>query len=215
MPDDHTLPFGLGNAFAVMPNYDTFSATFMPMLVSKPLFENAFTALSRMLAIKLAISDAFIAKPDSQLLEKSNDDTFVPTPSPRKAFAKPESGASANKLAVKEPVASKIDDHKPANRNAIISISRAIMENKWQYWQYCLAPSHTEHKIYFSPMIPLNGYLNGADSTFDQVLIKAGLAHDAVQCPRAPNKPTLVFRQKYSIRFNKEIGNAIINVNWD
>ena len=102
----------------------------------------------------------------------------------------------------------------PATKNTKTLLKMASADN-WQDWQYCLAPSYADHKVYLSEPIPVSGIVNRADAAFDRMLNKAGLLHDVVQCPRAPNKPTLLFRQKYTIRFNEEIANRIIPVKWD
>ena len=94
------------------------------------------------------------------------------------------------------------------------AIAEMTSADDWQEWLYCLAPSHVEHKIYLSTPIPLIGIVGSADAVFDRMLNEAGLPHDEVQCPGAANKPTSLFRQKYAIRLNQEIGNAIITVNW-
>jgi hypothetical protein len=94
-------------------------------------------------------------------------------------------------------------------------ISQTTLASEWQDWQYCLAPSHAEHKIYLSEPIPMSSFVGGiAGAVFHQMLNKAGIPHDEVQCPKAPNKRTLLFRQRYAIRLNKEIGNATITLNW-
>lgn len=98
------------------------------------------------------------------------------------------------------------------NAAALLPTTQA---GNWQYWEYCLALSEAEHKIYFSKPIPVSSVIGKADDLFDSLLNKAGLAHDAVQCPRAPNKPTLLFRQKYAITFNEKIGRAIVDLNWE
>jgi predicted transglutaminase-like cysteine proteinase len=96
----------------------------------------------------------------------------------------------------------------------VTPIPRTTLVSEWQDWQYCLAPSHAEHKIYLSAPIPASGIELGADAAFDRMLNKAGIPHDEVQCPKAPNKRTLLFRQRYAIRLNEEIGNATITLNW-
>jgi hypothetical protein len=85
----------------------------------------------------------------------------------------------------------------------------------WQYWEYCLAPSYAENKIYFSKPIPISSIIGKADDLFDSLLNKARLPHDVVQCPIAPNKPTLLFRQKHAVRFNETSGITIVYRNWD
>ena len=93
--------------------------------------------------------------------------------------------------------------------------SKPRLAYEWQDWQYCLAPSLAEHKIYLSAPIPVSGIAASADAAFHEMLNKAGISHDEVQCPKAPNKRTLLFRQRYAIRLNEEIGNATINLNWE
>jgi len=94
------------------------------------------------------------------------------------------------------------------------AIRQTTLADDWQDWLYCLAPSHAEHKIYLSTPIPVTGIVGSADAAFDQMLSEARIPHDAVQCPMAANKPTLVFRRKYAIRLNTEIGNAVVTLNW-
>ncbi len=85
----------------------------------------------------------------------------------------------------------------------------------WQECLYCLAPSQAEHKIYFSTPVPVRAIAGDPRAVFKQMLTKVELAHDnGVQCPRAPNRPTLVFRQRQAIRWNEELGNTVITVTW-
>ena len=96
-----------------------------------------------------------------------------------------------------------------------VAIRRAKLAEHWQEWRYCLAPSQAEHKIYLSTAIPTSKIVGGSDAAFDRMLNTAGIFHDEVQCPRAPNKPTLLSRQRYAIRLNEEIGNAVSTLNWE
>jgi hypothetical protein len=79
-------------------------------------------------------------------------------------------------------------------------------------WQYCLAPSHLEHKIYMSGPFPVRGALSDADNVFERVLEHAGLRHDDVQCPRADDERSIVLMQQYAISFNQRFGNTIIHL---
>ncbi len=101
----------------------------------------------------------------------------------------------------------------PQTKN-VAKIIREKLASNWQDWKYCLAPSYTEHKVYLSEPIPARDIVASIDSVFDQTLNKAGLRHDVIQCPKAPNKPTLLLWQKTAIRFNDKIGNRTIAVNW-
>lgn len=157
-------------------------------------------------ATKPAVSVASATKPDG--------DTLTTKPAASDAFAtKPASDVPATKPASDGPVTNPASDA-PATKNTKTLLKMASADN-WQDWQYCLAPSYADHKVYLSEPIPVSGIVNRADAAFDRMLNKAGLLHDVVQCPRAPNKPTLLFRQKYTIRFNEEIANRIIPVKWD
>ncbi len=81
------------------------------------------------------------------------------------------------------------------------AIQRAKLIEDRQEWQYCLAPLYAEHKMYLSTPIPSSAISDSADVTFDRTLKKNNIAHDEVQCPRAPNRPTLLFRRRYAIRW--------------
>ena len=79
-------------------------------------------------------------------------------------------------------------------------------------WQYCLAPSHAEHKVYMSATFPMRGALANADSEFERMLDEAGLRHDDVQCPRADDERSIILMLQYAISFNQEAGNTIIRL---
>jgi hypothetical protein len=78
-------------------------------------------------------------------------------------------------------------------------------------WQYCLAPSHTEHKVYISAPFPSSG---SPDSALDRMLSQSGVGHDDVQCPRADNERSIVTMRQEAISFNHRAGNEIVNLNW-
>ena len=79
-------------------------------------------------------------------------------------------------------------------------------------WQYCLAPSHLEHKIYMSATFRVHGALGDADSAFERMLKQAKLHHDDVQCPRADDERSILLMQQYAISFNQENGNTIVHL---
>jgi hypothetical protein len=79
-------------------------------------------------------------------------------------------------------------------------------------WQYCLAPSKAEHKIYMSDAFPVRGTLYDADNEFEQTLDRAGLYHDVVQCPRADDEAAIVAMEQYAVTFNRKIGNVIVHL---
>jgi len=81
-------------------------------------------------------------------------------------------------------------------------------------WQYCLAPSHTEHKVYFSAPFPSRGSWGSPDSDLDRMLNKSAVRHDDVQCPRADDERSIVVMRQEAISFNRRAGNEIVNLNW-
>ena len=81
-------------------------------------------------------------------------------------------------------------------------------------WQYCLAPSQAEHKVYMSGAFPVRGALDEADNAFEQMLDRAGLRHDVVQCPRADDERSIATMEQYAIVFNRETGNTIVHCRW-
>ena len=79
-------------------------------------------------------------------------------------------------------------------------------------WQYCLAPSQADHKVYLSGAFPAHGALSDADNIFEQMLEQARLRHDVVQCPRADDERSIIAMEQYAITYNQEIGNAVIHI---
>ena len=56
----------------------------------------------------------------------------------------------------------------------------------------------------------MHGALGEADSTFEQMLDKARLRHDDVQCPRADDERSIAMMLQYAIRLNQENGNTVV-----
>ena len=79
-------------------------------------------------------------------------------------------------------------------------------------WQYCLAPSQAEHKIYMSDAFPVHGALYDADSAFEMMLDQAGLRHDVVQYPRDDDERSIEMMQQYTISFSHGNGNNIVHL---
>src|SRR5665213_2709633 len=77
-------------------------------------------------------------------------------------------------------------------------------------WQYCLAPSQAEHKVYMSDPFPVRGTLEDADTAFEQTLDLAGLRHDVVQCPRADDERSIEMMQQDAISFSHGNGNTVV-----
>ena len=79
-------------------------------------------------------------------------------------------------------------------------------------WQYCLAPSQAEHKIYMSGAFAVRNSLNDADRAFEVMLNQAGLRHDVVQCPRAEDESSIAAMEQYAIGYNRKNGNTIVHI---
>ncbi len=79
-------------------------------------------------------------------------------------------------------------------------------------WQYCLAPSQAEHKIYISDAFLVRGALSDAIDAFERTLGEAGLRHGAIQCPRADDERSIVMMEQYAISFNQKVGNTIVRL---
>jgi hypothetical protein len=93
----------------------------------------------------------------------------------------------------------------------IAASSQAAMATDWQY---CLAPSHKEHKVYISTPFPSSGAWGNPDSALDRMLNQSGVRHDDVQCPRADDEPSIETMRQEAISFNHIAGNEIVNLNW-
>jgi hypothetical protein len=81
-------------------------------------------------------------------------------------------------------------------------------------WQYCLAPSHTDHKVYVSRPFPSSAAWGSPDSALDRKLSQSGIVHDVVQCPRADDERSIAVMRQEAISFNHLAGNQIVNLDW-
>jgi hypothetical protein len=97
---------------------------------------------------------------------------------------------------------------------AIAAIRRAKLIEDRQEWRYCLAPSFAEGKVYLSSPVPSSAISESAEAVFERTLKKDNIAHDEVQCPKAPNRPTLLFRQRYAVRWNQDNGTTVVTLAW-
>lgn len=82
-------------------------------------------------------------------------------------------------------------------------------------WRYCLAPSHAEHKIYFSPPFAATMSMDDAESQFAHMLSQSGDHFDDVQCPRGDGQTAALTMQQHAITVNRELGNEVINLTWN
>lgn len=128
------------------------------------------------------------------------------------AAAIPNSEADTNPSTEHKVVAAPVSAAERAKE--ILAIRRAKLIEDRQEWRYCLAPSYAERKVYVSSPIPSSAISESAEAAFDRTLRKDDIAHDEVQCPRAPNRPTLLFRQRDAVRWNQDNGNTIVTLAW-
>lgn len=82
-------------------------------------------------------------------------------------------------------------------------------------WQYCLAPSRDDHKVYMSPPFPTRGRAGDADAAFGLLLDQKGYPHDNVQCPRADDANAIAAMRQHAININIGSGNAIVGLRLD
>jgi hypothetical protein len=159
-----------------------------------------------------ASSNAMVTEPKHPAVIKGIAPFILPN-----LFSNPAAGISNSKAASNSGAGQKTTSTfvSAAQRaKEIAAIQRAKLIEDRQEWEYCLAPSYAEHKMYLSTPIPSSAISDSADVVFDRTLKKDNIAHDEVQCPRAPNRPTLLFRRRYAIRWNQENGNTIVTFKW-
>jgi hypothetical protein len=81
-------------------------------------------------------------------------------------------------------------------------------------WRYCLAPSHTQRKVFISPPFPATMSMDDVESQFGRTLNRSGLHYDDVQCPRGDGETAVLTMQQHAITVNRELGNEVINLRW-
>jgi hypothetical protein len=199
-----------GDAIAAKPGSDTIAKPDSDAIAPNPIGDAIVTRPASDAIAPKPVGDAIANKPDSDASATKPPDGSIAIKPTGDAIATKPSDTVATKpigeaIATKPAIATKKAAPAPQTKLA----------DEWQDWPYCLAPSRAEHKIYFTAPIRMIGILGRADAAFHEMLNKAGIPHDEVQCPKAPNKRTLLFRQRYAIRLNGEIGNATITLNWN
>ncbi len=81
-------------------------------------------------------------------------------------------------------------------------------------WQYCLAPSNTENKVYISPAFPESAAPDNAATGFGKMLAQSEIKHDVVECPIGKDKSSIASMRAGAISFNQQVGKTIIPLNW-
>jgi hypothetical protein len=92
--------------------------------------------------------------------------------------------------------------------NSVNDLSRGADDG----WQYCLAASRADHKVYISPPFPKTAKLNIIAIAFSRRLVE--LQHEVVQCPISKYKGSISTMREDAISFNRKIGNTIVPLNW-
>ena len=82
-------------------------------------------------------------------------------------------------------------------------------------WQYCLAPSDIEHKVYLSGVFTTREVSRNTDDSFNQILFQKGLRHDVVQCPRADSENIIMKMLQDAVAYNQRIGRQIVYLYWE
>lgn len=82
-------------------------------------------------------------------------------------------------------------------------------------WQYCIAPANDELKIYMSGAFHTDKSSWKSDELFDRVLVRAGLHHDVVQCPRAESENAIMTMLQEAVAFNRKVGRKTVYVRWE
>lgn len=77
-------------------------------------------------------------------------------------------------------------------------------------WQYCLAPSFSDHKFYVSTPVPARNPLRNADRAYARILNRAGLRYSDIQCPMARGRHTIDGMRRHALHLNRELGMAIV-----
>lgn len=81
-------------------------------------------------------------------------------------------------------------------------------------WQYCLAPSYAENKVYVSAPFLKSTSLYATETAFAKALHESELPHDVVQCPNGTDEPTILSLRQHAISFNQDRGNTIVTLDW-
>jgi hypothetical protein len=82
-------------------------------------------------------------------------------------------------------------------------------------WQYCLAPSDGEHKVYLSGVFRTSEVSRSTDDGFGKILAQKGLRHDVVQCPRADTEIAIMTMLRDAVAYNQRVGRQVVYLYWE
>lgn len=95
---------------------------------------------------------------------------------------------------------------------AATALSATLLESgaaRGNEWQYCLAPSQADNKVYISQPFVADD-LGVGDDQFKKTLTRSGISVDDIQCPRAATDDAIAAMRRYAITFNRDSGHAVI-----
>ena len=77
-------------------------------------------------------------------------------------------------------------------------------------WQYCLAPSFADHRLYVSTSFRARNPLRDADRAYAQVLTRARQHYSDIQCPAAEGRRRIADMRRHALHVNRALGMAIV-----
>jgi len=81
-------------------------------------------------------------------------------------------------------------------------------------WRFCLAAARAQHKVFLSGTFATAAEMETLQTDFGRELERRGIAHDEVQCPRGSDRDSATEMQHNAIGFNRELGNAVVRLDW-
>ncbi len=100
---------------------------------------------------------------------------------------------------------------------ALASLALAILAPRTAHaddWRFCLAAARAQHKVFVSGAFQSPAEMETLQSDFARELDRRGIQHDEVQCPRGADRDAATEMQLNAIGFNRELGNAVVRVDW-
>jgi hypothetical protein len=106
------------------------------------------------------------------------------------------------------------DDEDPIDAAIYTGDASGTRPGRSAAWQYCLAPSNADNKIYLSAPFPKSSSLHVNETAFAKKLRESKIQHGAVQCPNGVDEPSVLSMRQRAISFNQDRGNTIVTLGW-
>jgi len=106
------------------------------------------------------------------------------------------------------------EDEDPIDATIYTGQSEMTQDHPTTAWQYCLAPSYAENKVYISAPFLKSASLYATETAFAKELQASELPHDVVQCPNGTDEPKILNMRQHAISFNQDRGNTIVTLDW-